>query len=92
MIDNLRRTLSAPAAWLTLVAGWTLPGSAALVWTAFVLAALAAPGADTRLRRAGPRARAGISKRTHFAPSVRALPSPPLRSRSASRCWLIRHG
>ncbi len=27
MLDNLRRTLSAPAAVLTLVAGWTLPGS-----------------------------------------------------------------
>ena len=25
MLDNLRRTLSAPAAWLTLVAGWTFP-------------------------------------------------------------------
>ena len=25
MLDNLRRTLSAPAAWLTLIAGWTLP-------------------------------------------------------------------
>ena len=25
MLDNLRRTLSAPAAFLTLIAGWTLP-------------------------------------------------------------------
>ena len=28
MLDNLRRTLSAPGAWLTLVASWTLPQGA----------------------------------------------------------------
>ena len=36
MLDNLRRTLSAPAAVLALLAGWTLPLHAALVWTLFV--------------------------------------------------------
>ena len=34
MLDNLRRTLSAPAAVLALLAGWALPFAAALVWTA----------------------------------------------------------
>ncbi len=43
MFDNLRRTLSAPAAVLSLMAGWTLPLPAALVWTAFVLLAIALP-------------------------------------------------
>ena len=33
MLDNLRRTLSAPAAFLALLAGWTLPLAAAAVWT-----------------------------------------------------------
>ena len=37
MIDNLRRTLSMPAAFLTLLAGWSWPGSPPALWTAFVL-------------------------------------------------------
>jgi cyclic beta-1,2-glucan synthetase len=43
MLDNLRRTLSAPAAWLTLIAGWTLPHTRPLVWTVFVLVTIALP-------------------------------------------------
>ena len=40
MIDNLRRTLSAPTAVLALALGWTLPIYPALVWTLFVLATI----------------------------------------------------
>jgi cyclic beta-1,2-glucan synthetase len=40
MIDNLRRTLSAPATWLTLIASWTMAGSSGPVWTAFALVTL----------------------------------------------------
>ena len=43
MLDNLRRTLSAPAAVLALLAGFTLPLSAALTWTAFVVATIVLP-------------------------------------------------
>ncbi|MCE2575158.1 GH36-type glycosyl hydrolase domain-containing protein [Komagataeibacter sp. FNDCR2] len=43
MLDNLRRTLSTPLALLTLVAGWFLPLHAALVWTGFILLAIATP-------------------------------------------------
>ena len=43
MFDNLRRTLSAPAAFVALLAGWTLPLPAALVWTGFVLLTVALP-------------------------------------------------
>ena len=43
MIDNLRRTLTAPSALLALVAGWMLPFSAAAVWTALVLATVLIP-------------------------------------------------
>ncbi len=43
MVDNLRRTLSAPATFLTLVVGWMLPGSSPAVWSAFVLATVAVP-------------------------------------------------
>ena len=43
MLDNLRRTLSAPAAVVALLAGWALPFPAALAWTAFVLLTIALP-------------------------------------------------
>ncbi len=43
MMDNLRRSLSAPAMFATLLAGWCLPGVGAGVWTLFVLAILSLP-------------------------------------------------
>ncbi len=43
MLDNLRRTLSAPTAILALLGGWTLPFDDALLWTAFVLATIVLP-------------------------------------------------
>ena len=43
MLDNLRRTLSATATILALLAGWLLPLGPALVWTGFVLATVALP-------------------------------------------------
>jgi len=65
MIDNLRRTLSAPAMFLTLLAGWLIPEVSPWIWTAFILATISIPafipfltGLNTRL--------SGISKRSHF--------------------------
>nr|WP_148268521.1 glucoamylase family protein [Komagataeibacter medellinensis] len=43
MLDNLRRTLCTPLVLLSLAACWFLPFHAALVWTAFILAAVALP-------------------------------------------------
>ncbi len=43
MIDNLRRTLIAPACVLALAIGWTLPFEPAIVWTMFVLATIILP-------------------------------------------------
>jgi cyclic beta-1,2-glucan synthetase len=43
MIDNLRRTLSAPTAVLALMLGWTLSPQPSLAWTAFVLATIVLP-------------------------------------------------
>ena len=65
MLDNLRRTLSAPAAWLTLVASWLLPHSRPAMWTAFVLVTIALPALLPAFGDVIPR-RSGISKRTHF--------------------------
>jgi cyclic beta-1,2-glucan synthetase len=65
MVDNLRRTLSAPAAFLTLLAGWTAPAASPGVWTAFVLATLAIPALVPVFSGLVPRRR-GISKRSHI--------------------------
>ena len=43
MIDNLRRTLTAPTAVLALTVGWTLPFSSAFAWTMFVLSTVLVP-------------------------------------------------
>ena len=68
MLDNLRRTLSAPAAVLALLAGWTLPFHAAAIWTLFVLADDRAADADSRRRRR----RAAPARRHAAQPSRRA--------------------
>ncbi|MGR9108018.1 MAG: glucoamylase family protein, partial [Gammaproteobacteria bacterium] len=47
MLDNLRRSLSAPGNFLTLVTSWAIPGVPRPVWIVFVLAALALPGLFT---------------------------------------------
>jgi cyclic beta-1,2-glucan synthetase len=41
MLDNLRRSLSAPASVIVLVVGWTLPLGAAVVWTGFIVSTFA---------------------------------------------------
>ena len=64
MLDNLRRTLSAPAAFLTLIAGWTLPFASPVIWTTFVLACIAIPALLPVLTGLIPHRR-GISKRSH---------------------------
>src|SRR5947208_15537944 len=72
MLDNLRRTLSAPAAVLTLVAGWTLPGSSPAVWTDFILVAMALPAllpAFSELVLPRP----GVSKRVYVRAVARGV-------------------
>jgi cyclic beta-1,2-glucan synthetase len=65
MLDNLRRTLVAPSAWLGLVTSWTLPPAAALPWTGFILATIAVPTLIPFVSGVVPR-RFGISKRSHL--------------------------
>jgi cyclic beta-1,2-glucan synthetase len=43
MLDNLRRSLSAPSTVAALLAGWVAPAGAAPVWTLFVLATMLLP-------------------------------------------------
>jgi cyclic beta-1,2-glucan synthetase len=65
MMDNLRRTLAAPATVLALLAGWTLPRGAAALWTIGVLAMIALPPSLPLLAGVVPR-RIGLSKRSHL--------------------------
>jgi cyclic beta-1,2-glucan synthetase len=64
MLDNLRRTLSAPAAILVLLAGLALPLDAALVWTGFVLLTIVLPILLPAIGATIP-SRAGITLRSH---------------------------
>ena len=65
MLDNLRRTLSAPFTLATLVAAWTLPGVSAGIWTVFVLTTAILPEALPVLAGLRPQ-RPGISGRSHL--------------------------
>jgi cyclic beta-1,2-glucan synthetase len=65
MLDNLRRSLAAPASLAALVAGFTLPGGAAYLWCGFVLFALALPTLLPVLGAIVPR-RATVTLRSHF--------------------------
>ena len=68
MIDNLRRTLVAPAAVLALLAGWALPLTGSLIWTGFVLATILVPPMIPVVMAIPPR-RPGITLASH----IRAL-------------------
>ena len=63
--DNLRRTLSAPAALGALAIGWTLPVHGACIWTGFILATIAVPPLLPVIAEILPR-RADVMLRSHF--------------------------
>ena len=65
MLDNLRRTLSAPAAVLALLVGWTLPLHAALIWTLFVVLTIALPTLIPVVAAIPPR-RPGVTISSHM--------------------------
>ena len=65
MLDNLRRSLSAPASLAALLAGWALPLHAAFAWSGFVLSTLALPALLPVLAAIVPR-RTRITARSHL--------------------------
>jgi len=65
MLDNLRRTFSAPAAVLALLAGWMMPFDAALVWTVFIVATIVLPTLIPVIGAIVPR-RGGITPDSHL--------------------------
>ena len=72
MVDNLRRSLSAPAAVVALFAGWALPPSQALVWTAFVISTMVLPPMASVVSSIFP-FRAGVTARSHLRALWREL-------------------
>ncbi|HTL60005.1 MAG TPA: glucoamylase family protein [Nitrospira sp.] len=72
ILDNLRRTLSAPAAFLTLIAGWLLPGGSAWVWSGFILITIAIPSLLSFVLGLYPRRR-GMALRSHTRGAIADL-------------------
>jgi cyclic beta-1,2-glucan synthetase len=64
LLDNLRRTLSAPAALLAFIVGWLMPFDAALEWTSFLTFTIVFPQLLPVLANIVPR-RTGVSIRNH---------------------------
>ncbi len=93
MIDNLRRSLVAPASFLLAVASWTLPGVSAWLWTALFLGSVAVPAIIPVFDGLIPQ-REGISKRSHLralADDIRVALSQTLLAVSmlAYQAWLM---
>lgn len=93
MVDNLRRTLSAPSVLLLLVAGWLLMPVSPLLWTAFVLTMLVVtalvPAAGGLLsRRRGVPFRRHLRGVFHEASSVAARVGLEV-ALLASHAWLM---
>jgi cyclic beta-1,2-glucan synthetase len=65
MLDNLRRTLSAPAAVLALFVGWTLPLDVRLIWTLFVVLTIVLPTFIPVVAAIPPR-RPGVTISSHL--------------------------
>jgi len=72
MIDNLRRSLSAPATFATLLASWCLPGVSAGMWTVLVLGAMFFPAILSFFSNLFPK-RTGIAKRSFLRGVARDL-------------------
>jgi cyclic beta-1,2-glucan synthetase len=65
MIDNLRRSISAPAAFAALVGGWSLPLVHPLRWSAYTVLTIATPALIPFLTSIFPR-RNGLAKLMHL--------------------------
>ena len=93
MLDNLRRSLSAPSAVAALVVGWTLPASIALAWSAFILLSLALPTLLPLFAAIFPR-RSTVTLRSHLRAlrldfSVAIVQTAMLTTMLAYQAWLM---
>src|SRR5262249_30477212 len=65
MLDNLRRTISSPAMYLTLIAGWLIAPLSPWLWTRFILLMISIPSLIPTLLGLIPRG-GGISRRNYI--------------------------
>ena len=65
LLDNLRRSLAAPAALLALLVAWLQPTPVAAIWTAFILLTISLPPLLPAIAGIVPR-RAGVTWRNHL--------------------------
>ena len=65
MLDNLRRTLSAPTCMVALLAGFALPFGASMLWTACILLTILVPALIPVVSAVVPR-RAGVAPLSHL--------------------------
>ena len=72
LIDNLRRSLSAPSTLLTLLIGWFTTAPVALAWTLFVLTLIVLPTMIPAIAGLVPR-RSGVSLRNHWRSVARDI-------------------
>ncbi|QWF72396.1 phosphorylase [Methylomonas paludis] len=72
MLDNLRRSLSAPAAFAALVLSWAIPGAPHALLTGLVLTALAIPTIMACTKSLAP-PRRGISSFTHWRNTLQTV-------------------
>ena len=92
MVDNLRRTLSAPLSLATLVVAWTLPSVPAGPWTALVLASRSSSPPPCRSPRDCSRGAQASRSAATCGRSARMSPWRRSTSDSASRSWRTRRG
>jgi cyclic beta-1,2-glucan synthetase len=84
MVDNLRRTLSAPTAVAALLVGWTLPMRTAALWSAFIVLTIAIPTLLPVIGAIVPR-NTGVTLRSH----LRALSTDLLLAASQSALLVV---
>ena len=72
MLDNLRRSLSAPSLFLLGLAAWILPAVSPFLWTGLLLASIAIPAFMPVLDSLIPRG-SGFSKRSHLRATGRDI-------------------
>ncbi|HTT98999.1 MAG TPA: glucoamylase family protein [Rhizomicrobium sp.] len=93
LIDNLRRSLSAPAALLSLLIAWTLPLHAGIVWTCYILSTIVFPPILPAIAGLTP-PKIGVSLGNHFRAigrdfSLGILQSVFLVTFLAHQAWLM---
>ena len=93
LLDNLRRSLSAPCALLAMLLAWLQPLAVAGTWTAFVLATIALPPLLAAITGIVPQ-RVGVTLRNHLRTlrgdfALGAMQSAFLITFLAHQAWLM---